>query len=135
MIHPKTTSNSRRNKKQIKYAFTSTASGINRGANEIHAFLNKDAFFQLSLSVAKLSHKLNFLNVTKVLVNTYKTLKTSLIFTICLDLGLLMPCLCDLFFIFIILFTMINHIILWIQTHLFFFFFFFKCVLCSIIFG
>ena len=34
-IHTKTTSDSRRNKKLIKYAFTPTANGIIRGTNEI----------------------------------------------------------------------------------------------------
>ena len=38
----------------------------------------------------------------------------------CLDLGLFMPYLCDLFFNFIFIFIMINRIISWIQTHLFF---------------
>ena len=38
----------------------------------------------------------------------------------CLDLGLFMSYLCDLFFIFIFIFIIIDHIISWIQTHLFF---------------
>ena len=38
----------------------------------------------------------------------------------CLDLGLFITYLCDLFFIFIFSFIMINHIILWMQTNLFF---------------
>ena len=46
--------------------------------------------------------------------------ETILIFTICLDLGLFMLYLSDLFFIFIIIFTMINHIISWMQTKFFF---------------
>ena len=37
-----------------------------------------------------------------------------------LDLGLFMSYLCDLFFVFIFIFIMINHIILWIQTFMFF---------------
>ena len=51
-----------------------------------------------------------------MLLNTYKyhITKTLLIFTICLDLRLFMPCLWDLFFIFIIIFTMINHIFIMI---------------------
>ena len=38
----------------------------------------------------------------------------------CLHLGLFMLYLCDLFFIFIVIFIMFNRIISWIQTHLFF---------------
>ena len=38
----------------------------------------------------------------------------------CVQLGLFILYLCDLFFIFIFIFIMINRIILWIQTHLFF---------------
>ena len=41
----------------------------------------------------------------------------------CLDLGLFMSYLCDLFFFFIFIFVIINRIISWIQTHLFFFLF------------
>ena len=37
-----------------------------------------------------------------------------------LDLGVFISYLCDLFFIFILIFIMINRIISWIQTHLFF---------------
>ena len=50
----------------------------------------------------------------------------------CLDLGLFMSYLCDLFFIFIFIFIMINQMILWMQTQLF------CCLLfriCPIIFG
>ena len=50
----------------------------------------------------------------------------------CLDLGLFMSYLCDLFFIFIFIFIMINRIISWIQTYLFFCLFF---RICPIIFG
>ena len=42
----------------------------------------------------------------------------------CLYLGLVMSYLCDSFFIFIFIFIMINCIISWIQTHLFFCLFF-----------
>ena len=38
----------------------------------------------------------------------------------CLDLGLFMSYLCDLFFIFIFIFIKINRIVSWIQTYLFF---------------
>ena len=57
------------------------------------------------------------------LIHTYKHnhTETILTFSICLDLGLFMSCLCDLFFIFIIIFTMIKYII---YTHIFFFFFY-----------
>ena len=48
-----------------------------------------------------------------------------------LDLGLFMLCLCDLFFIFIFIFIMIDCIILWIQTHLFFCSFFRICSIIS----
>ena len=41
-----------------------------------------------------------------------------------LDLGLIVSYLCDLFFIFVFIFIMINCIALWIQTHLFFCLFF-----------
>ena len=45
----------------------------------------------------------------------------------CLDLYLFMSYLCNLFFIFIFIFSMINHVILWIQTQLFFSLFFRIC--------
>ena len=45
----------------------------------------------------------------------------------CLDLGLLMSYLCDLFFIFIFIFIIINCIISWIQTPLFFCLFYRPC--------
>ena len=38
----------------------------------------------------------------------------------CLKPSLFMPYLCDLFFIFIFILIMVNRIISWIQTHLFF---------------
>ena len=50
----------------------------------------------------------------------------------CLDLGLFMSYLCDIFFISIFIFIMINRIISLIQTHLFFCSFF---RMCPIIFG
>ena len=43
---------------------------------------------------------------------------------LCLDLGLFMSYLCDLFFFFFSIFIMINRIMSWIQTHLFFCLFF-----------
>ena len=45
------------------------------------------------------------------LIHTYKHhhTETILIFAICLDLGLFMPCLCDQFFIFINIFPMIKY--------------------------
>ena len=46
--------------------------------------------------------------------------ETLFILTFCLQLELFISCLCDLFFIFIIILTIINLIISWIQTHLFF---------------
>ena len=49
----------------------------------------------------------------------------------CLDVGLLISCLCDLFFIFIFISIMINHIISWIQKHLFFGFIFKICPILS----
>ena len=42
----------------------------------------------------------------------------------CLDLGLFMSYLCDLFNIFIFIFIMINRMISWIERHLFFWIFF-----------
>ena len=50
----------------------------------------------------------------------------------CLDLGLWMLYLCDLFFIFPFIFIMSNRIISWIQTHLFFYLFF---GICPMVFG
>ena len=50
----------------------------------------------------------------------------------CLHLGLFMLYLCDLFFIFIVIFIMFNRIISWIQTHLFFSLLF---RMCPITFG
>ena len=69
-----------------------------------------------------------------MLLNTNKHhyTETLLIFTICLDLGLFMLYISDLFFIFIFIFTMVNHIISLIQTYLLFCLFF---RICSIIFG
>ena len=51
-----------------------------------------------------------------MLLNTYRHhyTKAPLIFDICLDLGLFMPCLCDIFFIFIIIFKMVLHIFIMI---------------------
>ena len=39
----------------------------------------------------------------------------------CLGLGLFMSYLCDLFFVFIFIFTMINRVISWVKTRLLFF--------------
>ena len=47
----------------------------------------------------------------------------------CLGLGLFVSYLCDLFFIFIFIFIMINSIISWVQTGLFFCLFFRICLL------
>ena len=61
----------------------------------------------------------------KVSRNTYTHhhIKTILIFTICPALVLFMTCQCDLFFIFIIIFTLINLVISWNQTLIFLSFF------------
>ena len=80
-------------------------------------FFIRNGFFQLSFNT-ELYHELNL----KCLYLPY----------LCpyLDLGLFMLYLCDLFFIFIfiIIFIMINRMISWLQTHLFFLFFF-SCIL------
>ena len=57
-----------------------------------------------------------------VLFNTYKHHHTEILLYMCqyLDLGLFMSYRCDLFFFFIFIFSMINRIISWIQTHFFF---------------
>ena len=82
---------------------------------KIQAFLRGTLFFNLASVLLKLSHELSS-SVAQVLLNTYQHhyIKTPLIFTICLDLRLFMPCLLDLFFIFVIIFTMINHIFIMI---------------------
>ena len=80
-----------------------------------NAFCNSDSVF------------LNFLinwpsNVASVLLNTYKHHHTE---TILIFYYMPRPrnisCPCDLFFIFIIIFTVINHVVSWIRTHFFFF--------------
>ena len=85
--------------------------------------MTRHFFFQLSLSVSYFF--MNWVsNVACVLLNIYKyhhteTLSYLLYLYTCLDLGLFMLYLCDLFFIFIFILIMINRIISWIQTHLF----------------
>ena len=67
------------------------------------------------------------------LLNTYNHHHTEILFVFiiylcpCLDLGLFMSYLCDLFLIFIFIFIMINRIILWTQAHLFLCLFFRIC--------
>ena len=95
---------------------------------EIHAFFNKQRFFQLGAFFN--SVLLNFFmnwdsNVAQKLLNTYKHHHTETLFYLlylcpCLDLGLFLPYLRDLFFIFVLIFIMINCVILWINTHLLF---------------
>ena len=111
-IHAKTTLNSRR-KKNIKYTFTRTAKGRSLEVPTKRTLFYLEHFFStqpqcyLTFTWTKL----------QILTGVDETL---LILTFCLELELFISCLCDLFFIFIIILTIINLIISWIQTHLFF---------------
>ena len=90
----------------------------------LHAF-----FLQATLSFKSASVLLNFFMNFKMLFRCC-LVPISIIIMIyficflylclCLDLGLFMSHLCDLFFFFFSIFIMINRIISWIQTHLFF---------------
>ena len=70
-----------------------------------------------------------FMNISIIIATHFFYL---LYFYPCLDLGLIMSYRCHLFFIFIFIFIMIDRIILWMQTHLFFRLF---SRICLLIFG
>ena len=92
----KKTSDSRRNKKWIKYAFI-------KGTNKIHVFFITNAFFFSSQPQRCLTFswiELQML-IRCCLIDKHHHTEIILIFTICIELGLFMSCLCDLFFIFI----------------------------------
>ena len=105
---------------------------------EIHDFFYKHRFFstqpQCCLTFPWMSFKC-CLGVAWYIWYKHHHTETLFIFTIfgpCLDLGGFMLYLCNLFFIFIVILIMINRIIWWLQTHLFFCLFF---RVCPIIFG
>ena len=87
----------------------------------LHAFFYKQRFFStqpqrcLTLSWIKLRMLLRCCLIHKSIIILRHSLYL-LYFCTFLDLVLFMSDLCDLFFIFIVIFTMINHIISWIQT-------------------
>ena len=83
------------------------------------------AFFQPSLSIGQLFHELSFKCCFRCcLIHTNIIILRYLIFTIFLSMfrsrSIYISYLCDLYFIFILIFIMVNRIILWIQTHLLF---------------
>ena len=99
---------------------------------ELHAFSYKQRFFStqpqccLTLSWIELQMLLNFCLIHRsIIILRYIhisiiILNTSSYWDTFIDLGLFLSYLCDLFFIFIFIFIMINRIILWTQTQLFF---------------
>ena len=95
-VHTKTTSNSRRNKKWIKYTF------IKIGANEHTLFYIKNAFFSIQLQRCLTFSWIKVQMLLRCcLIHITIIIQRILIFAISLDLGLFMLCLCGLIFIFI----------------------------------
>ena len=103
----------------------------------IYTLFLKATFFFNSASVLLNFHELTFkcrLVFHKIYKHHHhtKTLFYVLYLCSCLDLGSLLPYLCDLIFIFIFIFIMINRVIPWINTRLLFCLFF---SICPITFG
>ena len=91
---------------------------------KLHNFFFEQRFFFNSAAML-----FNFFMSISIIARHFLYL---LYFCSCLDLGLIMSYLYHLFFIFIFIFIMIDRIISWMQTHLFF------CLFsrtCPIIFG
>ena len=103
----------------------------------IYSLFLQATFFFNSASVLLNLHELTFkcrLVFHKIYKHHHrtKTLFYVLYLCSCLDLGSLLPYLCDLIFIFIFIFIMINRVIPWINTRLLFCLFF---SICPITFG
>ena len=89
----------------------------------LHNFLNKQRFFltqpQFCLSYPWIELQMLLrcclIHISIIILRHFLHL---LNLHLCLDLGLFMSCLCDLFFIFIFKFIMINHILSWIHLRL-----------------
>ena len=94
----------------------------------IHAFFISSAFCQLSLSVALLFHRASNIVIIILRHILYIVYLCSCLYIVylcsCLGLGLFMSYLCDLFLIFSLILIVINRIISFKQTYLFFWTFF-----------
>ena len=113
---------------KIALTLSSTYDTIN---SLLHAFFIIKSFLQLSISIVWPFHELSFKCCLCSMMIKRHFLHI-LYLCLCLDLGLFMSYLRDLFFTFIFIFIVINRIISLIQTHLLFRSFFRKC---PIIFG
>ena len=82
----------------------------------IHALFISSAFFQLSLSVALLFHR-----ASNIVIIILRHILYVVYLCSCLGLGLFISYLCDLFLIFSLILIVINYIISFKQTYLFFF--------------